>query len=288
LWNETAGLGQLRFFAVRCQWFSLSVESGHCDVCFRADDFEVAGWECPQRSGRKSCVESEETGFDYELDIPINYDDLLAKFGKGQIDLAYFGGVTFVKANSEHHAIPLVMRDVDSRFTSVFIVAGDNATSFRELQGKTLGFGSQLSTSGHLMPRYYMQRELGAAAEDYFSSVQYSGKHDRTAYWVRDGEIDVGAANSEIIPKMSADGRLRSGDVRVIWTTPPFADYVWAAHPQISDAFRQSIQQAFLKLSVSNPQHEAILLNLGATVFYPAAEKDFVLLKQILVSSGVK
>lgn len=230
---------------------------------------------------------SGETGLAYELVIPDSYETLLTQFSEGQLDLAYFGGVTFVQANSKVGAIPLAMRDVDSRFTSVFLVAGDSPLTLETLRGKRFSFGSRLSTSGHFMPRHFLQHEQGITAEDYFSSVRYSGKHDRTAYWVRDGEVDAGVANSEIIHKMLADGRLRPGDIRVIWTTPPYADYVWAAHPQVSDARRQSIQQAFLKLSVDDPQHKAILARLGADAFYPASTKDFSVLKKVVAGSDV-
>lgn len=227
---------------------------------------------------------SHETGLAYELIIPDGYDDLLTEFGAGQIDLAYFGGVTFVKASSDHGAIPFAMRDVDSRFTSVFIVPGDSELGMQDLQGKRLAFGSKLSTSGHLMPRFFLNSEREITPEDHFDSIRYSGKHDRTAYWVRDGEVDVGAANAEVVRKMFKDGRLQAGDVRIIWTTPPYADYVWAAHPRVAEHHRQEIQRAFLKLSVDNPQHAILLSNLGANGFYPASTKDFSVLTRVLAS----
>ena len=227
---------------------------------------------------------SRETGLAHTLIIPDSYDDLLTQFGAGKIDLAYFGGVTFVKAHSDHGAIPLVMRDVDSRFTSVFIVRGDSDLDIRGLQGKRLAFGSTLSTSGHLMPRYFLQNEQGVEPEGHFSSVKYSGKHDRTAYWVRDGVVDVGAANAEVVRKMIDDGRLQPGDIRTIWTTPPYADYVWAAHPRVPESHRRAIQQAFLKLSVDDPQHRKLLSNLGASGFYPASPKDFLVLSRIIAT----
>jgi phosphonate transport system substrate-binding protein len=227
---------------------------------------------------------SHDTGLAYELIIPESYDDLLTKFGAGQIDLAYFGGVTFVKANAGHGAIPIVMRDVDSRFTSVIIVHGESEMGMRDLRGKQMAFGSKLSTSGHLMPRHFLHNVHEITPEDHFKRIRYSGRHDLTAYWVRDGEVDVGAANSEVVSKMFEDGRLQQGDVRIIWTTPPFADYVWAAHPRVPESRRQAIQQAFLKLSVNDPQHEMVLSNLGAAGFYPASTKNFSLLTQVLAS----
>ena len=227
---------------------------------------------------------SRETGLAYELIIPESYDDLLTRFGAGQIDLAYFGGATFVRASSDHGAIPLAMRDVDSRFTSVFIVPGDSELDMQDLQGKRLAFGSKLSTSGHLMPRFFLQSEREITPEDHFESITYSGKHDRTAYWVRDGEVDVGAANAQVVRKMFEDGRLQPGDVRVIWTTPPYADYVWAVHPRVPEPHRREIQRAFLKLSVDDPQHQILLSNLGSNGFYPASTKNFAVLTRVLAS----
>ena len=230
---------------------------------------------------------SQETGLPYELVIPNNYAELVRQFGEGQIDMAYFGGVTFVNANSKYGAVPLVMRDVDSNFTSVFVVADEGSKDFEELQGKRFSFGSRLSTSGHLMPRHFLQAERGITPEKYFGSIEYSGKHDLTAYLVRDGEVDAGVVNAEIIRKMFADGRLQPGDIRIIWTTPPYTDYVWAVHPRIHPVARERIRQAFLKLSADNPQETAILSRMGTAGFYPASIKNFSMLAQVMDRPGV-
>ena len=230
---------------------------------------------------------SQETGLPYELVIPNNYAELVRAFGEGLIDLGYFGGVTFMQANSEYDAVPLVMRDVDTRFTSVLVVADESVKTLKELRGKRFGFGSRLSTSGHLMPRHFLQVEHGVTPENYFHSVQYSGKHDRTAYWVRDGVVDAGVVNAEVIRKMFADGRLQPDDIRIILTTPPYPDYVWAVHPQTHPVDRENILRAFLQLSTDNPQHEAILSKTGAASFYPASIEDFSMLKEIMTRRGV-
>jgi phosphonate transport system substrate-binding protein len=138
-----------------------------------------------------------------------------------------------------------------------------------------------------MMPRYFMQERYSVSPENFFHSVRYSGKHDRTAYWVRDGEVDAGVINSEILRKMHTDGRLRPGDIRIIWTTPPYPDYVWAAHPRLRPAIREKIQQAFLQLAEDDPQHGAILSNLGSSGFYPASVENFRSLKQIMTKQGV-
>lgn len=231
---------------------------------------------------------SEETGTPYQVTIPPTYGDLVNRFGEGKIDLAYFGGFTFVKASMLHNASPLVMRDVDTRFTSVFLIRGDRpAKAFSDLTGMQFGFGSRLSTSGHLMPRFFLQTERNIIPEQYFGVVRYSGRHDRTAYWVRDGEVDVGAANSAIVRKMFADGLLGPDEVQILWETPPFPNYVWAIRPNLGKTEREKLRQAFLKLSKADPTHAAILDSVDAGGFLPASMRDFSQLKTIVVKLGL-
>lgn len=227
----------------------------------------------------------QETGLSIKLNVPDSYKALLELFAAKTVDLAYFGGFTFVKANMEHAAVPLVMRDVDTRFTSVFIVNGKSRV--RELQDtgiERFSFGSRLSTSGHLMPRHFMASEKGIIPEEHYSSVRYSGRHDLTAFWVRDGEVDLGVANARIVRNMLDDGRLNKDAIRIIWETPTYPDYVWAIQATISQGDREKIRQAFLRLSVDNTSHAPILENLDTGGFFPASEQDFLDLKTIVVT----
>lgn len=216
-----------------------------------------------------------------DLEIPVeyvaseSYTALVDRFVAGEIDLAYFGGLTFLQANREAGAVPLVMRDVDAKFTSYFLVPADStATDLNEFRGRTFSFGSRLSTSGHLMPRFFLV-ERDIEPESFFGEVRYSGAHDQTAYDVRDGVADVGAANTYVIRAMFADGRLNRNDVRVLWQTPPYPDYVWALHPNVDSTLRRRLRDAFLSLSPVEEGHERILERLSAGAFLPAGVKDF-------------
>jgi phosphonate transport system substrate-binding protein len=188
-----------------------------------------------------------------ELIVPESYSDLLELFHEQKVDLVYLGGYSYVKAQQKDHAIPLVMRRVDTRFTSLFIVnANSPVQTLDDLENKSIAFGSSLSTSGHLMPRYFLQQK-NITPESFFSEVRYSGAHDRTAYWVRDGVVDVG----------------------------PYADYVWAIHPRFAESFHSKIRDAFLQLSPDNVDHTIILQNLNAIGYVPADPDYFVVLASI-------
>ena len=217
-----------------------------------------------------------------ELRIPESYEHMLELFHKDEIDLGYFGGYSFVNARQRDRAVPLVMRRIDTRFTSLFLVhAKSTAQKMEDLQGKRIGFGSPLSTSGHLMPRYFL-RQMKMEPEEYFSHVAYSGAHDKTVYWVRDGVIDVGAANASTVRSMLGRNLIGSDEIRILWETPPYADYVWAIKPAIDENIRRNIRDAFLELSPDVEEHKAILEALNASGYVPADTEFFSNLESIV------
>ena len=231
---------------------------------------------------------SAETGIEHKLVLPENYADLIRLFRDQEVDLAYFGGFTFVKAQAFYGARPLVMREIDTRFTSLFLVRGnDSALQLADFKDKRFSFGSELSTSGHLMPRYFMQVEKQIVPEQFFSEIHYSGAHDKTAYLVRDGKVDLGVANAEIIHAMIEDGRLKQSEIRTLWQTPPYPDYVWAVHDNLDEDVITPLRNAFLKLDKNNKHHNKVLSRLGARFFLPAAASDFTPLKRVAESLGL-
>lgn len=230
---------------------------------------------------------SAAVGIDHEMVVPRDYDHLQSLFHEGDVDLSYFGGLTFLRARRADGAIPIAMAEDDARFVSYFLVRKDNAAaSLADLKQKTLAFGPMLSTSGHLMPRHYLERQ-GIVPERFFASVSHSVAHDETAYMVRDGMVDVGAVNGAIVEAMFAGGRLSRTAVRVIWRTPPYPDYVWAMRKSISKEVRDRVQDAFLSLSLRNPPQAAILSRVGAQRFLPVTPSQFDGLAEIAEKLGL-
>lgn len=228
---------------------------------------------------------SDETGLKFKLISVSDYNELLNLFLEEKVDLAYLGGFTFLQSLARQDVVPLVMREVDTRFTSYFLVNQKHvATDLKDFKGKVFSFGSQLSTSGHLMPRHFLNTNHQIVPEEFFSDIRYSGAHDKTAYLVRDSEVDLGVANSEIIRSMIKDGRLNDQDIRVIWETPPFPDYVWAVHGHLSEDLRIQLQDAFLALDINDESEKIILSGMGARIFLPAGVNDFQPLKQVAES----
>lgn len=188
-----------------------------------------------------------------------------------KVDLAWFGGFTFVQANvrSGGKVIPLVQREEDTRFRSVFITTDPAIKTLADLKGKDVSFGSASSTSGHLMPRSFLM-EAGVNPEKDFKRVAFSGAHDATIAAVAAGKVQAGALNISVWEKFVADGKVDTTKVRVFFTTPTYYDYNWTVHSDMPAALREKLTQALLALSRDTPEGKEVLELQRATRFVPS------------------
>src|SRR5512142_783435 len=153
---------------------------------------------------------SKQLGMEVKFMPVTDYAATVEGLAGGHLDLVWYGGFTFVQARRRTgNAIPLVQREEDAQFHSKFITrAGSGIRSLQDLKGKTLGFGSESSTSGHLMPRYFLM-QAGLQPDRDLARYAFSGAHDVTAKWVESGKVDAGALNesvwNELVEKKKVD-----------------------------------------------------------------------------------
>ena len=206
-----------------------------------------------------------------------------------KVDLAWFGGFTFVQANvrSNGRVIPLVQREEDERFRSVFITdAKSGIAKLDDLKGKTLSFGSASSTSGHLMPRsFLLAAKINPDAD--LKRVSFSGAHDATIAAVASGKVDAGALNISVWEKFVANKKVDTSQVKVFYTTPPYYDYNWTVHADMPADLRNKIAQAFLALDANTPQGKEILGLQGATRFVPTKADNYSGIRTAAENAGL-
>ncbi|CDG83831.1 putative selenate ABC transporter substrate-binding protein [Janthinobacterium agaricidamnosum] len=177
-----------------------------------------------------------------------------------KVDMVWFGGFTFVQAKdrSKNQITPLVQRAEDEKFQSVFITTNKNINKLEDLKGKTLSFGSESSTSGHLMPRSYLLAAHINPDTD-LKRIAFSGAHDATVAAVAGGKVDAGALNISVWQKLVAEKKVDPALVRVFYTTPGYYDYNWSVRSDMDPVLRKKLTDAFLALDPKNPQDKAIL-----------------------------
>ena len=228
----------------------------------------------------------KETGSGIELVVPTNYAAVVEAIANDRVDIAYLGGFTFVQASRRAGVLPLVQRERDQNFHSVFITqAKSGINSLADLKGHSFAFGDVNSTSGHLMPAYYMR--AANVDQALLAKALYTGGHDATALAVANGKVDAGAMDELVFGNMMKSGKVTPEQVRVFYTTPAFFDYVWAARKGIDPKLSGSFADAMLKLDASNPEHKVLLDLLNATKYLRADGSSYNKLRQAALQEGL-
>ena len=245
----------------------------------------------PERLNRLYGALSDELGASLNVEVqyvPVsNYAAAVSAFRSGSLDLVWFGGLTGVQARLQTPgATVLAQRDIDAEFTSVFIANGasglrpiTSADQLVQLKGRRLAFGSESSTSGRLMPQYFLGENGVTMAELAGGGPGFSGSHDATIAVVQSGAYEVGALNSQVWQSNVDEGRVDPAKAAVIWRTPPYVDYHWVARPDLDsrfgDGFTGRVQNALLSLTPTTERGALVLELFGAKRFIPVQNEDY-------------
>ncbi len=230
----------------------------------------------------------KEAGVKVEYTPVTDYAAVVEGLAARKIDLAWLGGFTFVQARLRtSNAIPIAQRAEDEKFTSKFIAStASGIKGLADLKGKNFTFGSVSSTSGHLMPRFFLLENKINPDRD-FKRVAYSGAHDATALQVESGKVEAGVLNASVWDKLVQEKKVDTGKVNVIWTTPPYYDYNWTVRGDLDPALIKKLTAAFLKLDPKNPAHKELLDLQRASRFIATKPENYKGIEAAARSAGL-
>ena len=230
----------------------------------------------------------QKLGMKVEFTPVTDYAASVEGLVNNKLDMVWFGGFTFVQAKvrSNNKIIPLVQRAEDEQFKSVFITTRDDIKTLQDLKGKTFTFGSESSTSGHLMPRSYLLSAHIDPDTD-MKRIAFSGAHDATVAAVAGGKVDAGALNISVWEKLVAQGKVDTKLVHVFYTTPGFFDYNWSVRADMPADLREKLSKAFLALDKNNPHDKEILDLQRASRFIPTKAENYSAIETAAHSAGL-
>jgi phosphonate transport system substrate-binding protein len=218
-------------------------------------------------------------------DYPAAVEALVNK----KVELVWFGGFTHVQAQirSGGKIIPIAQREEDTKFQSVFIAKTDSGIkTLNDMKGKQVSFGSQSSTSGHLMPRNNLLN-AGINPEKDFRRIAYSGAHDATIASVVSGKVDAAALDITVWRKFVAENKVDTKAVDVFFTTPPFFNYNWSVHADMPADLREKVKKALLDIDPATPEGKEILQLNRATRYIPTSPENYKGLEAAGRSAGL-
>ena len=224
---------------------------------------------------------TKELGVEVQYVPSVDYAAVVTAFSHGELQLAFFGGLTSVQARLQNPgAQAIAQRENDARFHSKFITRAElELSSLEDVKARagdlTITFGSESSTSGHLMPRYYLVEAGVDPDADFRSAPSFSGSHDKTWQLVQAGSFDIGVLNEDVWDRAVSKGKADPAKVKEFYTTPDYFDYNWTAHADLDQVygagFTDKVQVALLKL---NTGEHAEILELFSTEKFIASNND--------------
>jgi phosphonate transport system substrate-binding protein len=232
------------------------------------------------RFGKVADYLSEQLGVDVKY-IPVkSYPAAITAFRNDQVQLAWFGGLSGVQARELVEGSEAIAQGYEDQFFKTYIIAHSStgieaADALQDsVKGKTFTFGSKGSTSGRLMPEFFIREHFEAAPDEIFSRVGFSGDHSRTIAQVQSGVFDLGAVNYSVWDTELEEGKIDTDKVKVIWTTPTYPDYQWTIRGDVDarygEGFKRKVTDALL-----NMKDEDLLASFPRASFVPASNDDY-------------
>jgi phosphonate transport system substrate-binding protein len=225
--------------------------------------------------------------------IPVkSYAAAVTAFRNNQVQLAWFGGLSGVRARDLVEGSSALAQGIEDKEFETYFIA-NTATGLQAsddfpdgIKGRLFTFGSKGSTSGRLMPEYYIREHFKTAPKDVLKRVGFSGDHSRTIALVQSGAYEVGAVNFKVWQSEKEQGKIDSSKVSVIWKTPAYPDYQWSVRGDVDNnwgqGFKEKIREALLHMNAPE-----LLAAFPRSGFIPASNKDYEPIKKVAKEIGL-
>jgi phosphonate transport system substrate-binding protein len=265
--------------------FFLIISVIHTEQVF-ANTFVFTAIPDEDESKLRSRFDKVATYLTNQLDIEVKYIPVksygaaVTAFRNNQVQLAWFGGLSGVRARALVSGSTAIAQGVeDPKFQTYFIA--HSSTGLKKssnfpimIAGKTFTFGSKGSTSGRLMPEFYIRENFSNSPNKIFSRVGFSGNHSRTISLVESGAFQIGATNFLVWKKNLAAGKIDTSKVAVIWETPSYPDYNWSIRGDVDKNFGSGLTER-VKTALLNLKDPDLLASFPRKGFIPASNADF-------------
>lgn len=245
-----------------------------------------------ERFGAVEAYLEEQLDVDVKY-IPVkSYAAAVSAFRNNQVQLAWFGGLSGVQAR---RLVPgseaIAQGEEDPQFQSYVIANTSTGLEpmdelSEDLEGMTFTFGSKGSTSGRLMPEFFLREAYGEAPDEFFSRVGFSGNHTRTVRLVEAGTYQLGAVNYKVWESGVEDGSIDTDKVQVIWKTPYYPDYQWTIRGDVDERFGEGFKDRVTRalLDMDDPE---LLKRFPRAGFIPASNEDYAPIEETAEELGL-
>ncbi|KVX02263.1 putative selenate ABC transporter substrate-binding protein [Shewanella frigidimarina] len=234
---------------------------------------------------------TEQLGVEVKY-IPVkSYSAAVTAFRNNQVQLAWFGGLSGVQARRLVPGSEAIAQGFEDQFFKSYLIAHKStemaaSTNFPLLNDYTFTFGSKDSTSGRLMPQYFIEKNTGKPMEQIFKRIGFSGDHSRTISQVEAGVYQVGAVNYKVWDTAVENGEVDTSKVKVIWESPTYPDYQWTVHSGVDETFGAGFKEKLTKTLIGMTDKD-LLASFPRESFVPAKNSDYEPIERVAKTIGM-
>jgi phosphonate transport system substrate-binding protein len=234
---------------------------------------------------------TEQLGVEVKY-IPVkSYSAAVTAFRNNQVQLAWFGGLSGVQARRLVPGSEAIAQGFEDQFFKSYLIAHKStemaaSTNFPSLNDYTFTFGSKDSTSGRLMPQYFIEKNTGKPIEQIFKRIGFSGDHSRTISQVEAGVYQVGAVNYKVWDTAVENGEVDTSKVKVIWESPTYPDYQWTVHSGVDETFGAGFKEKLTKTLIGMTDKD-LLASFPRESFVPAKNSDYEPIERVAKTIGM-
>ena len=221
-----------------------------------------------------------------KLDVPVkyvpvkSYAAVVTAFRNDQVQLAWFGGLSGVQARLRVKDSVAIAQGIEDTKFHTYIIA-NHTTGLKasddfpkDIAGKTFTFGSKGSTSGRLMPQFYIEEALKGKVDKIFKRVGFSGNHSKTITLVESGAYEVGAVNFKVWDKAVEEKKVDLSKVSLIWKTPAYPDYQWTIRGDVDSVWGKGFTDK-VKAALLDLKDKELLGKFPRSKFIEAKNSDY-------------
>ncbi|MBM3267562.1 MAG: phosphate/phosphite/phosphonate ABC transporter substrate-binding protein [Candidatus Sericytochromatia bacterium] len=229
---------------------------------------------------------ASQVGMPVDLQVPPTYSELLAGCAARKFHLVYLGGYLYIKAHAAGYELVAQSKDSASIRSTFITNSISDIRTLGDLKGKSFAFGDRQSTSGFLMPTYFLDiNNLPPRA--IFKSVVHTSNHEETVRAVLDFKVDAGVVEERTLKRMAEKGKLQAGQIRVVWTTPPYPDNSWSMRADLDGRLKSRIVDAFMKPERAAADRFAVYDYIIGNAFYRPRHEHFGRIRDAVLLEGL-
>ena len=213
----------------------------------------------------------KKLGIPVEMLLTTDYTGVIEALKSKKVHMAYMGPFAYIIATRAISLTPVAIMGADGKpgmYHSTIVVKGNSdLKSWADVKARaknlSLCFVDPASTSGHLIPREYLN-SIGLNPDTAFKQTLFAGSYIASALTVKSGKVELGCVSDITVSRLIRKGILKAGDLRTLWVSAPIVNSVIVARADLNKQFVKKIQDAYVNMDRDAPQIMKIYTRLVA------------------------